>query len=165
MPGTPIQTLIIDNMVSRLEAMEPPPYTHKFDRVVKVKENVITVGDECLAIVYSGPVSYQIAGTHAAFTKVRREMAFVVGFVFDATPTDPTDPLSIDRDSEAVLMFADVQKCLFAMDGATIGNTVVSIFFDADVKDLTEVELPKVYGELHGRLQFRHNMGDATTHS
>lgn len=165
MAGTPIQTLIIADMITRLKAMTSPTYTYTFDRVEKVKGNMLTVGDEKFAFVWSGPVSYDIAGTQAALTKLRRTMSFVVGFVLTATPTDATDPLSTDRDAEAVLVFADIHKCLFAMDGQTLGNTIVSIFFDADIKDLTEIEENKIYGELHGRVQFRHNLGDATTHS
>jgi hypothetical protein len=167
MPGTPIQTLIMDNIVTRLEVMAPPAYTYQFARVAKLKENIANVGatDKPFAFVYSGPVSYLIAGTQAAFTKLKREMSFVVGFVFDPTPTDPTDPLSVDRDSEALLMFADIHKCLFAMDGTTIANTVIEVSFSADFKDLTDVEIPEIYGELHGRIGFRHNLGDATTHS
>ena len=165
MAGTPIQTLIIDDMVTRLKAMEPPTYSYKFDRVEKIKGNALTVGDEKFAFVWSGPVSYDIAGTQAAITKLRRTMSFAVGFVLTATPTDATDPLSTDRDEEALLMFADIHKCLFAMDGVTIANTVIAVFFDVDVKDLTEIEENKIYGELHGRIQFRHNLGDATTHS
>lgn len=169
MPGTPIQTLIVNDMVTRLQAMAPPTYTYQFDRVEKVKENTITVGQtERLAVVYSGDVTYLNAGMQGVAVtgnKLAREMPWVVPFVFPATPADPTDPLSVDRDAEAVLMFADLHKCLSAMDHTIIANSPIEIFFLVDLKDQTEIEQPKVYGELHGNIRFRHNFGDATTHT
>lgn len=174
MPGTPIQTLIVNDMVTRLKAMDgvgkaaaqpEDAYTYRFDRVETVKENEITVGDDVLAVVYSGDVTYEIAGLQAAITKLARVMPFVVLFVFNATPSDPTDPRSTDRDAEADLMFADLHKCLAAMQHAVIGNTSIEIEFGADMKNQTVLEHPRVYGELHGRLRFRHNMGNAAAHT
>lgn len=168
MSGTPIQLLIIADMVARLQAMTGPDYTYEFNRVETVKENAITVGDDFLAVVYSGNVRYLNAGMQGVAVtgnKLAREMPFVIGFVFPATPNDLEDPLSIDRDTEAVLMFADIHKCLAAMDHTIIGNTAVEVFFEVDIKDQTQIEAPKVYGELHGMIRFRHNLGDFTTHT
>lgn len=178
MPGTPIQTLIVDDMVTRLQAMNGvgygsaasgDAYTYSFDRVEKVKENAIDRGQtERLAVVYSGDVTYLNAGMQGvAITgnKLAREMPFVVEFMFPATPTDPTDPLSTRRDEEAVLMFADIHKCLASMQHVIIANSAVEIFFGVDMKDQTDVEKPLVWGALPGNIRFRHNFGDATTHT
>lgn len=171
MPATPIKELVFAAIQTSLKAMdgkgyavmaEADAYTYAFDRVERVKENEIAVGDDCLAVIAVGEVEYVTVALQANQKIILRQAPVIVAFVFPATPADPADPLSIDRTVEAELMFADLNKCLAPMEQMEINNSPVEVEFARDVLDLTTIESPKVYGELHMAVTFRHRYGDAT---
>ena len=139
MPSSPIEQLIMENLVTRLQAMKAgADYTYTLATVGEVKQNpfswsdakkpaVLVTTEEEIPFVLGGDVNEGFGSPPLGELLVYRQMPVTLSFALDAAPTERSVPSSVDRSKEGRLMLADLYKCVMAMDHQDIGGSPIDI--------------------------------------
>lgn len=170
---SPIEQLIMDNIIAALQAMGPSAYTYALATVSEVKANVpdlseltkpavLVTTEEIIPFIHAGDVQSLNISAPLGEILVYRDMPVTLTFALTATPTDETDPSSIDRPKEARLMLADLYKCVMALDHQDVNGSPIDIRATGSQQVLTDIESPLVYGGLRFLVRFQHRYGDMT---
>lgn len=173
MPDSPIEQLIMENLVTALQAIGPPDYTYALATVTEVKANVLNMNEvdtpavivtteDVIPFIHAGDVAASGIGAPLGEILVYRDMPVTLTFGFSASLEDSADPSSVNRPKEARLMLADLYRCVMALDHQKVNGSPIDIRATGSQIVLTDIESPLVYGGLQFLIRFQHRYGDMT---